>query len=69
MALLACFLAFAIRRLLLLLTAGEGLGVARLLLGGPSGRSHKDVGVGFLQLVQHFLPVLCLRKAALERLN
>ena len=67
----ASFLVFTSTcRLFLLLPAKAVVGIgACLLLGeGLGGFSHKDVGIGFLHLVKHFLAVLSLRKAALEQL-
>lgn len=59
----------ASRLFLLLLGGGDSL-VGALLLRSSSGEcSHKDVGVCFLQLGQHFLSVLRLRKAAREQLD
>ena len=67
---------FAIRRLFILLSAsGEGvslslIGAILLLVNGhptSGGCSHEDVGVGFLQFAEHFLPMFSLQKTAREQ--
>lgn len=55
-------LTFAIHRLFLLLSTGREVSLFGLTTLGRC--SHKDVRVGLLQLAEHFLPVLSLRKTA-----
>ena len=65
--LLSSLLTFAVRRLFLLLSASGRVVLFLLDSTTGGGCSHEYVRIGLLQLAEHFLPVLSLRKTAREQ--